>query len=376
MKSSNRVTIEVDLGKIRSNFQKICKSVAPARVTAVLKANAYGLGVMEVAKVCMEAGADSFGVADVNEALELKIMGLPIMILGSILPDEIPVAVEGDIILPVNDFAGAQRISAEAVKQNKVVQYQILVDSGMGRLGLLLKKAHQEIKKIIKLPQLECIGIYSHFPVADNAGDDYTHEQIKKFQSLIKDLEADGISFKNIHTANSDGINNYPQAYKEPFNLVRLGLNIYGCSDPELLGLQAVVSFKAKLALVRELPAGAFIGYGKTHCLKKDTLVGTIAAGYADGLPMALSNRGHVLIRGKKCPIIGRVSMDYTTVDLSQVPDAECGDEVVYIGKQGDEIILLQSWAEIKNAPAQDILCAITPRAKCVYIKANVALDI
>ena len=366
-KSCNRVTLEIDLGKIKSNFQKICKLVAPSKVTAVLKANAYGLGVMKVAEVCMEAGADSFGVADVNEALELKALGLPIMVLGNVLPDEIPVAVEADIILPVNDFEGARRISAEAVRQNKDVQYQILVDSGMGRLGILLKNAYQEIKKIIKLPKLQCIGIYSHFPVSDSAEDEYTHEQINNFQVLIEDLKNDGISFENIHTANSDGINNYPQACQKPFNRVRLGLNIYGCSNPELLDLQAVVSFKTKLILVRRMPSGAFIGYGKTHCLEKDTLVGTVAAGYADGLPMALSNCGHVLIRGHKCPIIGRVSMDYTTVDLSGIPDAECGDEVVYIGEQGGETILLQSWAKIKNVPTQDILCAITPRAKSIY---------
>ena len=314
MKSNNRVTVELDLAKIKSNFQKVCASVAPAKVSAVVKANAYGLGVMVVAQACKEAGADSFGVSDVNEALELKDMGLPIMILGNILPDEIPLAVENDIILPVNDFAGAQRISREAVKQDKKVQYQILVDSGMGRLGILLKQAHQEIKKIVGLANLECIGIYSHFPVADNIDNDYTHKQIKDFQSLIKDLEKDGILFENIHSANSDAINNYPQAFKAPFNQVRLGLNIYGCSDPEKLGLDAVVSYKAKLVLARELPAGSFIGYGKTHCLEKDTLVGTIAAGYADGLPLALSNSGHVLIRGRKCPILGRVSMDYTTV--------------------------------------------------------------
>lgn len=369
MRSTNRVTVEVDLGKIKSNFQKVCASVAPGKVTAVVKANAYGLGVIEIAQICKEAGADSFGVADVYEALELKAMGLPIMILGNILPDEIPVAVEADIILPVNDFAGAQKISTEAIKQNKKVQYQILVDSGMGRLGILLEKAHQEIKKIIKLANLECIGIYSHLPVADNLESDCTSKQIEYFQALIKDLEADGISFKNIHIANSDGVNNYPQTYKKPFNRVRLGLNIYGYSNQKQLDLQTVISFKAKLVLTRELPAGSFIGYGKTHCLEKDSLIGTIAAGYADGLPLALSNKGEVLIRGKKCPIIGRVSMDYTSVDLRQVPDAECGDEVVFIGSQGDETIPLQSWALLKGTHAYDILCAITPRAKCVYIK-------
>jgi len=205
MKLNSRVTVEVDLGKIKENFRKVCQSVAPGKITAVVKANAYGLGVIEVAKVCKEAGADSFGVADVNEALELEGMGLPVMILGNLLPDEIPVAVEAGIILPVNDFAGAQRISAEAVRQNKFVQYQILVDSGMGRLGILLARAHEEIRKIVKLPNLECIGIYSHFPVADDIESDYTQSQIISFQKLIKDLENDGICFENIHTANSDG---------------------------------------------------------------------------------------------------------------------------------------------------------------------------
>lgn len=368
-KPSHRVTLEVDLEQIKRNVQGVCSLVSPSKVTAVVKANAYGLGVIEIAQICKEAGADSFGVADVNEALEIAAMGLPIMILGSVLPEEIPAAVEYGIILPINNLEEAEQISAEAVKQNKSVQYQILVDSGMGRLGVLLEKAHQEIKKIIKLPKLECIGIYSHLPVADNIENDFTNRQIKAFQSLIKDLEADGISFENIHTANSDGVNNYPQAYQKPFNRVRLGLDIYGYSNHKPLDLQTVISFKAKLVLTRKLPEGACIGYGQTYCLKKDTLIGTIAAGYADGLPLALSNRGHVLIRGKRCPIVGRVSMDYTTVDLSQAPDAKCGDEVVFIGSQGEEAIPLQAWAALKDTHAYDILCAITPRVKCVYVK-------
>lgn len=368
-KASTRVTLEVNLAQIKRNFQEICKMVAPSKVTAVVKANGYGLGVLEIAQVCKEAGADSFGVADVNEALELEGMGLPVMILGTVLPEEIPAAVEAGIILPVNDFEGALHISEEAGRQNKSVQCQVLVDSGMGRLGVLLAKAHEEIKKIVKLPNLECIGIYSHFPVADDVESDYTSLQIKSFQKLIKDLENDGICFENIHTANSDGINNYPPAYGKPFNRVRMGLNIYGYSNQKKLALKPVIAFKAKLVLTRELPAGCFIGYGRTHQLTKDTIVGTIAAGYADGLPLALSNRGHVLIRGKKCPIIGRVSMDYTTVDLSLVPDAACGDEVVFIGSQGSETIPLQSWAELKNTHSYDILCSITPRARCVYIK-------
>lgn len=362
----NRVTFEVNLAEIKNNFSKIRNAVAPGKVTAVLKANAYGLGVHEVAKACKEAGADSFGVADLNEALELKAMGLPIMILGNILPDEIPIALAENIIIPINDLKGAQKINAEAVKQNKKANCQLLIDCGMGRLGIPEKKALEEIKKIHELSNLECTGIYSHFPVADSTNE-YTEKQIERFRILIKKLEAENIHFKEIHTANSDGINNYPQAYQEPFNRVRLGLNIYGYTSPETFDLREVVSFKSKIILTRQLAVGTFIGYGQTYCLKQDTLVGTVAAGYADGLPLALSNRGHVLVRGKKCPIIGRVSMDYTTIDLTEVPDVEYGEEVVYIGSQGEESIRLQQWAEIKNTHAHDILCAISTRAKRAY---------
>ncbi|MDD5696997.1 MAG: alanine racemase [Victivallaceae bacterium] len=363
----NRVVLEVDLDKVRRNFRKICAFVAPSRVTAVLKANAYGLGVMEVARVCKESGADSFGVADLNEAVELRALGLPVMVLGNILPDEIPAGVEAGIILPVNDFEDARRISVEAERQHASVRCQILVDSGMGRLGMLIRDALREIRRIVELPHLEWIGIYSHFPVADELESEYTQEQIRSLQLLVDDLEAAGIFFRDVHAAGSDGIGNYPQACRIPFNRVRPGLSIYGCGGSARSGLEEVVSLKSRLVLVRKLPAGSFIGYGRTHCLKQDTLVGTVAAGYADGLPLALSNRGHLLVRGRQCPVLGRVSMDYTTVDLGAVPEAGCGDEVVCIGRQGGEIISIRDWAVIKNTHAHDILCAISPRVKRVY---------
>jgi alanine racemase len=368
MNSVNRVVVEINLAEIKNNFRKILAAASPANVTAVVKANAYGLGAVTVAETCRDAGADSLAVADLNEALELKEIGLPVMVLGSMLPAEIPFAVENDIIIPVNSLACARKISTEAVRQNKQAQFQILLDTGMGRLGIPVKNAHQEIKQIFELPSIKCIGIYSHFPVADSPGNDYTLKQIADFKILLSGLQGENISFPNIHTANSDAVNNYPQAFTSPFNRVRTGLSMYGYTDPSILGLKPVLAVKSKLTLVRTLPAGSSIGYGRTHSLKYETRLGTIAAGYADGIPLALSNRGAVLIKGKKCPIIGRVSMDYSTVDLSAVPDAECNDEAVLIGIQDSENISLQSWAEIKNTHVHDILCGLASRAKCVYV--------
>ena len=368
MNSVNRVVLEINLAEIKNNFRKILAGTSPANVTAVVKANAYGLGAVTVAGTCRDAGADSLAVADLNEALELKGVGLPIMVLGSMLPAEIPFAVENDIIIPINSLECARKISTEAVRQNKHAQFQILLDTGMGRLGIPVRKALEEIQDIMKLPNINCVGIYSHFPTADTPGNDYTLKQIANFKTLISGLKDENISFPNIHTANSDAVNNYPQAFTAPFNRVRAGLSMYGYTDPSILGLKPVLAVKSKLTLVRTLPAGSSIGYGRTHSLKHETRLGTIVGGYADGIPLALSNQGAVLIRGKKCPILGRISMDYSTVDLNAVPDAECNDEVVLIGKQDSEYISLQNWVESKNTHAHDILCGLVSRAKCVYV--------
>ncbi|QSH40537.1 alanine racemase [Lentisphaerota bacterium ZTH] len=366
----SRVRLEVDLGKIRSNVKKIRSAVAPCGVTAVLKANAYGLGVRKVAEACMDAGADSFGVAELNEALRLIDMDVPVMILGNVLPDEISPAIAAGVILPVNDFAMAERISKEALRQHKTARCQFLVDTGMGRLGVLSGEAAEVILKVSRLSNLDCFGIYSHFPVAYQGEDAYTIKQIEKFKLLLAELDKSGLGFKRIHMANSDAVNNFPQSCMAPFNGVRTGLNIYGFFDNDVrqsLQLEPVISLKTRLAAVRRLPAGACIGYGRTHKLLKDTLVGTIAAGYADGLPLALSNRGYVLIRGQLCPVLGRVSMDYTTVALDVIPEAQCGDEVICIGTQGEASIPLSNWAQLKGTHPYELLCAMGSRVERVY---------
>lgn len=368
----SRVRLEISLNKLKTNFRNIRESVAPCSVLAILKANAYGLGVMSIARALKEAGATGFGVAEINEAIQLADCGLPVQILGNILPSEIPVAVSNGIICPINDLKSAQAISREAVKQQKTVECHFKIDTGMGRLGMLVKNAYEEIVEIVKLPNLKCEGIYSHFPMAYQGGDDYTRGQINAFIELLNKLKAAGINLSKIHMANSDAINNFPETCTAPFTHVRTGLNLYGLFDSQgrrSMNLEPVLELKTRLAAVRKLPAGSTIGYGRTYRLMQDTLVGTIAAGYADGLPLALSNRGYVLIRGHLCPVLGRVSMDYTTVSLDCVPDAQCGDEVVCIGRQGEGMIPAEHWSQLKGTHVYELLCSFGSRVERVYLE-------
>jgi len=364
--------VEIDLGVLRKNYQKIEEAVAPCSVIGVLKANAYGLGVRHIAAALVDAGCVGFGVAELNEALALKGCGLPVQILGSILAEEIPPAIEAGVTLPVTDLETARRISVAAGALGQEARCQFLVDTGMGRLGILSQSAFNVIREAVRLPGLKCEGVYSHFPVAYRGGSDYTNNQIDTLSALLDDLKREGVEFRWRHIANSDAINNFPRAFAPPFNAVRTGINLHGSFDTEgrrALDLLPVLSLKTRLLAVRRLPAGTSIGYGCTCKLSEDTLVGTISAGYADGLPLALSNRGHVQIRGVACQVLGRVSMDYTTVSLQDVPDATCGDDVICLGGEGPAAVTVEDWARLKETHSYDIICSFGNRVERRYVE-------
>ncbi|MEI8242344.1 MAG: alanine racemase [bacterium] len=366
-----RVWVEINLAILCANYGKIAAAVAPARVMAVLKANAYGLGAQPIAAALAGSGVERFGVAEPYEALSLTALGLPVQILGSILPEELPSMVAAGVVLPVTDLATALQVQAEGARQNRRVKVHFKIDTGMGRLGIRLPEARDVIRQAVQLPNIEAEGIYSHFPVAYRAGEIYTQRQIDGFLALLNDLTADGIAIPLRHMANSDAINNFPHTARSPFNLVRTGINLHGSFDTEgrrVLQLLPVLAIKTRLTAVRRLPAGTAIGYGLTHRLARETPVGTISAGYADGLPLALSNRGYVLIRGVPCPVLGRISMDYTTVSLDQVPDAAVGDEVVCLGGEGPQAISVEDWANLKGTHSYDIICSIGTRVERRYL--------
>jgi len=370
----SRVWLEVNLNTLEDNFHKIEKSVAPLKVLSVLKANAYGLGVEPIAKRLAEAGTAGFCVAELKEALPLIPFGKPIQILGGILDFEIPPAVENGIILGITDVETARKISAEAVRQNKIQECHFKLDTGMGRLGILSDHAMEVIDEVLKLPNLNCCGIYSHFPTAYRGEDSFSFKQVQKFMGILDACWAKGIRFEKIHIANSDAINNCPFAKHFPFNYVRTGINLHGSFDNEgqrCLDLKSILTLKTHVAAVRELPAGYSIGYGCTCRLVKNTFVGTISAGYADGLPLNLSNRGYVLIHGKLCPILGRLSMDYTTVSLDAFLPGEVqkGDEAICLGGNGLNEITVENWAQIKGTHPYDVICSIGNRVERVYIQ-------
>ncbi len=368
----SRVWVEIDLGVLRQNYQKIQATVAPCAVVGVLKANAYGLGVRHIAAALVDAGCAAFGVAELNEALALSGCGVPVQILGGVLAEEIPAAVEAEITLPITDLETARRISVAAGAMGKTATCQFLVDTGMGRLGIPVRDAGKVIREAVHLPGIRCEGCYSHFPVAYCDGSEYTNHQIDEFLALLESLHREGIDFSWRHMANSDAINNFPRAYAAPFNAVRTGINLHGAFDTEgrhTLDLQPGLSLKTRLLAVRRLSAGTNIGYGCTYQLPEDMLVGTISAGYADGLPLALSNCGHVQIRGVACKVLGRVSMDYTTVSLQDVPDATCGDDVICLGGDGPAAVTVEDWARIKGTHSYDIICAFGSRVERRYVE-------
>lgn len=368
--TGNRVWLEIDLQKLKSNYETILKIVAPAQVTAVLKANAYGMGASRLAQTLLEAGVAGFAVAELKEALELIPFGKPVAIIGALLQEEVEEVVKNGIIAPVSNVEIAEKLSEEADKQEKIQECHFLVDTGMGRLGCRADKVETLIKACINLPNLNCCGIYSHFPIAYQKNSAFTNCQIKTLKDIIFSLEKQNITFDKIHIANSDAINNFPESYRKPFNFVRTGINLHGAFDDEgqrQMDLQQIISLKTRLAEIKRLPAGATIGYGCTYKLPKETLVGVISAGYADGLPLSLSNRGYVLIDDTPCPVLGRVSMDYTSVSLDNLANPHLSAEVTCLGGSGIHAITIDDWSLLKGTNTYEIICSFGTRVARIY---------
>lgn len=372
-----RVVVEIDIGALVRNYRRIVAHVKPMKVLCVLKANAYGLGVGAYARALAEAGCRNFGVAEPFEALELLSVlrragfAADVQILSSVLPDEIASMVKAGVILPVTDVATAKLISAAAAKAKTVARVHFKLDTGMGRLGILARDAVETVRAVRKLPNLDCEGIFSHCPMAYEPKDPFTKRQIALFKSIVAACAKDGAAFSKVHMAASDAINNFPETARAPFTMVRTGINLHGSFDPngrKALKVEPVLSLKTRVAQVRELPAGTTLGYGRTWCLAQPAKIATISAGYADGLPLALTNRGFVFIGGRRCKIVGRISMDYTTVDVTDVKGVKAGDEVVCFGKCGKDSITPDDWAALKGTHAYDIICSLGTRVERVVV--------
>ncbi|MEQ9823719.1 MAG: alanine racemase [Puniceicoccaceae bacterium] len=364
----SRVTLEINLSAIRRNYRRIQKAIAPLGIMAVLKANAYGLGVRAIAQVLKQEGVAAFGVAEAKEACAIADLGVPILVLGGLLPEEIPSLLAMNAWMPVQSQETGRRIQEEAARQHRIARCHVLIDTGMGRLGLLEQDCIEALQSLAAMPNLQIDGLYSHFPDA-YSDRTFSEQQIQKLLRIAQHIRSRlHISLRHLHISNSDGLHNIPEASHPPFTLVRTGINLYGCFDLEgrqTLPLEEVITIRSRLASVRSLPAGSTIGYGKSCILQQPTLVGTVAIGYADGLPLHFQNGGYLKVRGKPCAVLGRTSMDYTTIDLSMVPDAKVGDAVTCLG----EGITTADWARAKGTIPYEVICSIGNRVERIAIE-------
>lgn len=364
--------VEIDLDAFKWNLDRI-REILPEkmRILLVVKADAYGHGAVRISRFASECGVDMLGVANIDEGAQLRKEGinLPILVLSPILEGEVGSLIENDLTATVSTYELAEAASRIAVGRGKSCRIHIEIDTGMGRAGLPWTQASGTVLSMNKLPGLILEGIFTHFPTADSDVE-YTWDQINSFSEIVDDLKNKGVSFQHIHSANSAAILNFPASY---FNMVRPGLLVYG-HTPSIdlrnkIDIQSAMNFKSKLVLVRDLPAGESVSYGRTYITDKPTTVGTIAAGYGHGMSHRLSNKGYVLFRGRRVPIIGRVTMDMTMIDLNGFQNPRVGEEVVIFGMQGDGEINVDEIAHWDGTLNYEVLCRINKRVPRVYMK-------
>ncbi|MBE6358758.1 MAG: alanine racemase [Lentisphaerae bacterium] len=365
--NGSRIVYRIDLAQLEKNFAYLQSCAKSCKLMPVLKYDAYGMGAAAIGEALKNAGAYRFAAATLDEALELQKLGLDVQILGVLPPWEIPEAVAAGIICPAGDLHTAELISQEAVKQNKSVRLAVKIDTGMGRLGIRADQAVETVKNIFKLPGLHPDSLFSHFAVAAPPDIYFCNLQIDRFIQVKNALDAAGVHFDHYHHAAGDGIVKVPRAVEAPFNLARPGGMMYG--DNFTAPCRQIVELTTVIGGIRELAPGDSVGYYRLFIANKPVKVAVLTAGYADGIPLALSNQGKVIIRGKYCPIVGRISMDYTVVDISALPDAQTGDEVVLLGKRGDAEITVAEWGKMKNTHGHEIWCSIGHRAKIEYVR-------
>jgi alanine racemase len=366
-----RSWVEVDLDSFAANLREIRRLIGPnAAFLQTVKADAYGHGAIEISNAALREGARMLGVANADEGVQLRVSGIdaPIIILGPSTIAEIPDIIKYSLTPSVSDAGFARELEAQLAKSGRKLTVHVEVDTGMGRGGTLYSEALDLILTIQKLPHLVLEGLFSHFAASETLSS-YNEWQWKLFSDLLTELSTRGIHIPIRHMDNSGAILNYPTLALE---MTRPGLMTYGIypSDEtkDKATLTPVMSFKTTIVLVKAFPPGWGIGYNSTYVTKARTLVATIPVGYGDGYPFILSNQGEALIRGRRAPIIGRVSMDLCTLDVTHIPDCQVGDEVVLLGRQGDEYISANEIAAKAQTISYEILCALGKRAPRVFL--------
>lgn len=366
-----RTQAKIDLDAIEYNFtqarQKLPEKV---KLMCVVKAFAYGHGAVQIAKL-LDGRCDFFGVACIEEALELKHAGIqnPVLILGYASPSIYDKIVENGIRVSVFSYEAAQALSREAVKQNKTAAFHFCVDTGMSRIGFQVSEESADICKMItELPNIEAEGLFSHYATADEADLSRAEAQRERFKDFIRMLESRGVSVPIKHLSNSAGIMNFDEC----FDMCRMGIVLYGLYPSEevnksLLDIRPAMSWLTHVSHIKTLEAGREISYGGTYKTNEERLIATIPVGYADGYPRCLSNIGKVLINGKFAPIVGRVCMDQFMVDVTDIENVAVETTVTLVGRDGDAVLTMEEVANAAHSFNYELPCRIAPRVPRTY---------
>jgi alanine racemase len=365
MNESYRCWAEIDGSALRRNAKVVRDRIGAAELLAVVKANAYGHGLVGVAEALRE-DAQLFGVANLEEAMQLRTaLPHPIMILGPALPQEIAAIAKRGFIPTISSFEEAGEFNR--VASDEPISINFKIDTGMGRMGVPESEALDVFQKLPALPNIKIHSISTHLPVS-NEDADYTREQLQRFGKMVKQLRATVPGNFKAHVLQSAGTLAFSDRL---FDIVRAGIMLYGISPlPEFQKLlKPVMTWKTRIALVRDMPKGSSISYGRTFITPRKMRIATLSAGYADGYPWHLSNReAAVLVRGQRCALLGRVTMDLIMVDVSKIDNVQVGDEAVLMGRDGNEEISCAELAERSGTITWEIITRIGSRVRRVFV--------
>ena len=366
-----RVWAEIDLDALSSNLLAISRRAGSGVGTMlVVKADAYGHGAVAIAHHAVRCGVFGFGVGTSAEALELRLSGIrhPILVLGTVVDGEVPALLGHGVEIGLHSIDRAHKLQAEGRAAGRMARVHVNIDTGMGRLGVGPKRAIELIRAVDEASHLELAGVMTHISSAEGALDPRTSEQVRVFDEILEAAREEGINIGRVHLSNSAALFT---GLTPLHDLVRPGISAYGILPRELPGsddLRPVLSLKSQIVFLKDVPGGSGVGYGSTWRAHGDRRIATVPVGYNDGVSWRLSNRGEVLVRGQRAPIVGRVSMDYTTIDVTDIPKVAVEDIVTFIGSDGEARIDVEEIANLADTIAYEITCSVGRRVQRICV--------
>lgn len=359
----------IDLEALRHNY-RLAREIGGAKALAVVKADAYGHGAARVVPALQQAGVDLFGVAIAEEGMELRAAGVdrPILVLGGVYPEQEQEFFRHRLTPTLFDLDAARRMDRAAAERGELCRYHLKIDTGMGRVGFRPEELSEVLSRLAELKHLHLAGVISHLALADEPEHPFTDRQIAIFRDGLAQVRGAGFSPEFIHIGNSAAIftKDLPEC-----NLVRPGIVLYGALPSAAfagrLDLRPVMSFRTSVAQLKRVPAGTGVSYAHRFVSERETLLAAIPVGYADGYNRLLSNRGEVLIRGERAKVAGTVCMDWTLVDVTDIPGVQVGDEVTLLGRDNGNRVSAEEWAERIGSISYEVFCQVSKRVPRIY---------